>query len=97
MKDNKKVDQAKKYAYKLLSYRGRSSEEIRQNLAKKYERKVVEEVIKNLRQLKYLDDKKFAEELMQKRARDGKGGKWGGGIAAQQQCGAAGEAANLLL
>ena len=64
------VKKAKDYAFKLLSYRPRSIKEIRNRLKKKdYSSKVILEVIKNLKRLKFLNDKEFAKMWMENRIR----------------------------
>lgn len=62
------VKRAKDYAFKLLSYRPRSIKEIRDRLKKKdYSSKVILEVIKSLKRLKFLNDKEFAQMWVESR------------------------------
>lgn len=64
------VKKAKDYAFKLLSYRPRSIMEIQDRLKKKdYSSKVTSEVVKNLKRLKFLNDKEFARMWMENRIR----------------------------
>ena len=64
------IKRANDYAFKLLSYRPRSINEIRNRLKKKdYSSKVILEVIKNLKRLKFLNDKEFAKMWMENRIR----------------------------
>jgi len=61
---------AKDYAFKLLSYRPRSIKEIRNRLKKKdYSLKVISEVIKSLKRLKFLNDREFAKIWVENRIR----------------------------
>lgn len=62
------VKRAKDYAFKLLSYRPRSIKEIEGRLKKKdYSSKVILEVIKSLKRLKFLNDKEFARMWVESR------------------------------
>ncbi|MCK4649219.1 RecX family transcriptional regulator, partial [bacterium] len=62
------VKKAKDYAFKLLSYRPRSIKEIRNRLKKKdYSSKVILEVIKDLKRLKFLNNKEFARMWVESR------------------------------
>ena len=62
------VKRAKDYAFKLLSYRPRSIKEIEGRLKKKdYSSKVILEVIKTLKRLKFLNDKEFARMWVESR------------------------------
>jgi regulatory protein len=57
-------DKAKKYAFKLLSYRGRSEQELKERLIKKGIRKAVaSSTVKDLKQLGLIDDRSLAETL----------------------------------
>jgi regulatory protein len=68
------VKEAGDYAFLLLSYRSRSSQEIRERLLKKgYENEVIEEVVEKLKGLGYLDDYTFAREWVEKRLREKRG------------------------
>ncbi|NQS74968.1 MAG: regulatory protein RecX [Peptococcaceae bacterium] len=70
------MDQARLYAYKLMNYRPRSKFELRWRLeGKGYSNEVVENVIKNLVRLGYIDDEGFARYWIEKRA--GKRGSYG--------------------
>jgi len=70
------VDQARLYAYKLMNYRPRSKFELRWRLeGKGYQDEVVENVIKNLVRLGYIDDEGFVQYWIEKRA--GKKGSHG--------------------
>ena len=60
----------KDYAFKLLSYRPRSIKEIEDRLKKKnYSSKVISEVIRNLKRLRFLNDKEFAQMWVENRIR----------------------------
>jgi regulatory protein len=57
-------DKAKKYAFKLLSYRGRSEQELKERLIKKGIRKAVaSSTVQDLKQLGLIDDRSLAETL----------------------------------
>lgn len=57
------LEKAKQKAFRLLSVRGRSTEELRSKLrGKGFEEPVVEKVIARLLELKYLDDESFARQ-----------------------------------
>jgi regulatory protein len=58
------VRKAKKYAFKLLSYRGRSEKELEDRLVKKgFSKTVASSTIGYLKKLGLIDDKTFAEYL----------------------------------
>ncbi|NIM04002.1 hypothetical protein GTN66_07665, partial [bacterium] len=58
----------------LLSYRARSCQEITERLLrKKYERKIINEVVEELKRLHYLDDRAFAIEWVEMRLREKRG------------------------
>lgn len=62
------IKRAKDYAFKLLSYRPRSIKEIQDRLKKKdYSSKIILEVIKSLKRLKFLNDKEFARMWVESR------------------------------
>ena len=62
------IKKAKDYAFKLLSYRPRSIKEIEDRLKKKdYSAKVILEVIKSLKRLKFLNDKEFSRMWVESR------------------------------
>jgi regulatory protein len=57
-------DKAKKYAFKLLSYRGRSEKELKERLVKKGIRKTVaSSTVQDLKRLGLIDDRSLAETL----------------------------------
>ncbi len=57
---------AKKLAYDFLSYRNRSTSEIKKKLvSKKISDRTIDEVVKHLEEIKLLDDAKFAKEFLQ--------------------------------
>ena len=63
-----KVKKAKDYAFNLLTYRPRSCREIRDKLkGKNYPEQVGEEVIRQLRELNFLDDSQFARSWAESR------------------------------
>ncbi|HEA47221.1 MAG TPA: regulatory protein RecX [bacterium] len=63
-------EKAKDQAFKLLSYRPRSIKEIEDRLKKKdYSSRVISEVTKNLKRLKFLDDREFARMWVENRIR----------------------------
>jgi len=69
------VKEARDYAFLLLSYRSRSCQELRERLLKKrYEKEIAQEVVKELKNLRYLDDRAFAREWVEMRLK-GKRGK----------------------
>lgn len=62
------VKRAKDYAFKLLSYRPRSIKEIQDRLKKRdYSSRIISEVIKSLKRLKFLNDKEFARMWVESR------------------------------
>lgn len=62
------IKKAKDYAFKLLSYRPRSIKEIQDRLKRKdYSSKIIFEVIKTLKRLKFLNDKEFAKMWVESR------------------------------
>ncbi|MFB0527615.1 MAG: RecX family transcriptional regulator [bacterium] len=68
------LKEARDYAFLLLSYRARSCQEITERLLKKrYERKVVQDVVEELKRLHYLDDRAFAIEWIENRLREKRG------------------------
>jgi len=57
------ADRAKQSAYRLLSYRDRSTKEIETKLAEKsYPEEIIAEVIASLKEANYLDDDRFARQ-----------------------------------
>jgi len=57
-------DKAKQYAFKLLSYRGRSEKELKERLAKKgFSKTVASSTIQDLKHLGLIDDRSLAETL----------------------------------
>ncbi|MGP8321203.1 MAG: regulatory protein RecX [Methanosarcinaceae archaeon] len=63
-----KKNEALKFAMKLISLRRRSFFEIRKRLEKKsYEEIIIKEVLKELKNYRYLDDKQFAESYINDR------------------------------
>ena len=68
------LKEARDYAFLLLSYRGRSCQEITERLLrKKYEREIIQEVVEELKRLHYLDDRAFAIEWVESRLREKRG------------------------
>ena len=66
MKENKEYLKAKDYAYRLLSYRQRSTKEITDRLQKKgFAPTTINRTIEYLSQQNYLDDEKFARSWIQ--------------------------------
>lgn len=62
------VEQAKQSAYNYLSYRPRSTAEVRRNLFKKeYDEAVVKQVLTRLTELDLLNDRKFARYWIEQR------------------------------
>lgn len=62
------VEKAKQSAYSFLSYRPRSTAEVRQNLLKKeYDETIVEQVITRLIELNLLNDREFARYWIEQR------------------------------
>ena len=56
-----RLTKAKNYAYRLLSYRSRSCQEIRERLKrKKFSKRVVDRTIRELKELNYLNDREFS-------------------------------------
>jgi regulatory protein len=63
MGDDPRFDQARRTAFRLLSLRGRSVQELRSKLLEKgFENPVVSRVLLNLQELQVLDDAAFARE-----------------------------------
>lgn len=62
------IEQAKQSAYQYMSYRPRSTAEVRQNLQKKeYDEAVVEQVLARLTELNLLNDREFARFWIEQR------------------------------
>lgn len=62
------VEKAKQSAYRFLSYRPRSTTEVRQNLlAKDYDETIVEQVVARLAELNLLNDQDFARFWIEQR------------------------------
>lgn len=62
------VEKAKQSAYRYLSYRPRSTAEVRQNLLKKeYDEAVIEQVLNRLTELNLLNDREFARYWIEQR------------------------------
>lgn len=58
------ANEAKKYSYKLLGYRGRSEKELRERLGKKgFPENIISSVLEDLKQSGFLDDKALALNL----------------------------------
>ena len=65
MEENKEFLKAKDYAYRLLSYRQRSTEEIKGRLERKgFTPKTIRDTIKYLSEIDYLNDENFARLWM---------------------------------
>jgi len=57
-------DKAKKYAFKLLNYRGRSEKELKERLINKgFHKAVASSTVQELKQLGLIDDRSLAETL----------------------------------
>jgi regulatory protein len=68
------VKEARDYAFLLLSYRSRGCQELQERLLRKgYEREVVQEVVEELKHLRYLDDRTFAREWVEMRLGEKRG------------------------
>ncbi len=66
--DDEKLQEAKNYAFRLLSYRERSKYEIKSRLLKKgYNREIAHRVIDDLSRLDYLNDERFARKWVKDR------------------------------
>ncbi len=66
MDEDKEFIKAKDYAYRLLSYRQRSTQELRERLDKKgFTPKAIKKTIEYLSQLNYLNDENFAKFWIQ--------------------------------
>lgn len=64
----KEIEKAKSVAFRLLSYRMRSSKEIADKLKEKgVPRDTIHTVIRDLKRINYLDDYKFAKEFVESR------------------------------
>lgn len=68
LQEQDSLEKAKESAYRLLSYRPRSTAEIRQRLAQKgFEKAIIEKVITRLSELELLDDRAFAQYWIEQR------------------------------
>jgi len=68
LKDRDQAESAYQRALNFLSYRIRSTQEIRQNLSKhQIEEEVIEQVLERLRQVSLVDDRAFAKQWIQNR------------------------------
>lgn len=66
--DDEKLQEAKNYAFRLLSYRERSKYEIKSRLLKKgYNRELARKVAADLARLDYLNDERFARKWIKDR------------------------------
>ncbi|MFH1045631.1 MAG: regulatory protein RecX [Candidatus Omnitrophota bacterium] len=76
MQPEREYTKAKDYAFKLLSYRQRSSAELRRRLEKKgFTQPVIAETITYLGELNYINDAEFARVWIQERLRTRPQGK----------------------
>ncbi len=66
--EQEEINLCKSYGLKLLGYRARSEAEIKDKMIKKgYSEKSVEEALKYLRELKYIDDEEYARLYIKNR------------------------------
>ena len=71
------LHQARQYAFLLLSYRARTTTELRQRLARKgFSPDVVSRTLQRLAELKMVDDAGYARQFVQDRVSIGHKGKW---------------------
>ena len=63
------VSNAKQEAFRFLAYRARSQAEVHRKLAKRYSEEVIDRVIAELLEQRFLDDAAFAKEWRQQRER----------------------------
>ncbi len=57
----KRLGKAKNYAYRLLTYRSRSCQEVRERLKRKgFSKKITDRVVVELKELNYLNDAEFS-------------------------------------
>ncbi|MCH7761055.1 RecX family transcriptional regulator [candidate division TA06 bacterium] len=69
---------AKEYGLNLLSFRGRSIGEMRQRLEERgFEEEIVDSVVKELKEMEFLDDLKFAREWVRSRMEGSPKGSYG--------------------
>ena len=60
-KFQERLTKAKNYVYRLLAYRSRSCQEVRERLKKKgFSKKIIEGTVKELEELNYLNDREFS-------------------------------------
>ena len=63
-----RLAKAKNYAYRLLAYSARSSLELAERLRRKgFKKKIVDRVIKDLKELNYLNDREFSKTFVETR------------------------------
>ena len=61
-----RLAKAKNYAYRLLTYRARSSNELAGRLRRKgFSKKIVDSIIKDLKELNYLNDREFSKTFVE--------------------------------
>jgi len=71
------LHQARQYAFLLLSYRARTTTELKQRLARKgFSPDVVSRTLQRLSELKMIDDAGYARQFVQDRVSIGHKGKW---------------------
>ncbi len=72
LKKEQTYEKAKNQVFRFLSYRERSEKEVKDYLQRKgYTIDVIEKVIKRMKELNYLDDRRFAKLWVKNRANSG--------------------------
>ncbi|MFW6271329.1 MAG: regulatory protein RecX [Bacillota bacterium] len=77
MNKSKEEQKANEDAYRLLSYRNRSVSELRNRLLNKgHELEVINSIIPRIKELGYLDDKKFAKKWIRHKIKHASRGRY---------------------
>ena len=77
MVDEEDKKEAREDAYRLISYRDRSVFELRKRLLKKgHDQDVIDEIIPRIKELDYLNDKRFAKKWVRHKVKHSPKGKY---------------------
>lgn len=77
MVDEEEKQKAREDAYRLISYRDRSVSELKKRLLQKgYDLEVIDAIIPRIKELNYLDDKRFAKKWVKHKVKHSPKGKY---------------------
>lgn len=68
---NSTIDKCRTHAYRLLANRLHSRWELQNKLSKKFPRQIITQILNELEQYGYLNDRQFAEQFIQWKAKTG--------------------------